>query len=112
MVGSSLNRLFWTLLTAAVVTGFASLAHAADVERTARGVRFEGQIDAASVDLAFDLLRPGETLWIDSGGGQPDAAFRLARLMQDRKARLVVNGHCLDICATYVFLAAPMKSAS
>ena len=71
-----------------------------------------GEIDAASVD-AITRIAPGtpapKTLYIDSPGGDLEAALKLANFVREYDVRVVVAGRCFSACAHYVFSAARRK---
>jgi hypothetical protein len=82
----------------------------AGVTRTAQGVVFQGIIHAAAVDEAERMLRDGDSLLIDSMGGDIDSAIRLGKLVRQRNVKVRARYQCFSTCAQYVFLPAPTKS--
>jgi len=79
------------------------------VERRADGVWLTGIIDDQLVDRADVLVKVGDRLNVDSSGGSPRAAIRLGEMLLDRNVTVVVQAHCMSVCARYVFLAAKTK---
>lgn len=80
------------------------------VDRDADGVNFQGMIHQQGVDAAEKILRPGDTLNMDSRGGDIDAAIRLGHLVRDRNIEVRAYGVCFSACAQYVWLPARTKS--
>lgn len=72
-----------------------------------------GPIVAAMADAlgkAAAQDRSLHSVLIDSGGGDLDAALRMATVLHERRMHLVVDGRCLSACASYLFPAAATKS--
>lgn len=81
------------------------------VERVSAGLIFEGPINLANVEMLKASLRTNDTLLINSSDGDPAAGLALANVLRSRNVAVSVNGECIGVCADYVFLLAPRRSA-
>lgn len=76
------------------------------------GLVFDGRITLDTVSTLMGLLGPGDTLIINSKGGDPMAALSLARHLNEARIELKVNGECEAECASYLFVLAPIRHAT
>lgn len=86
---------------------FSALSH--------EGLKFKGGINANAVDKFLaenESAKPGQTLSIDSQGGEALAAIKLGNWIADRKLNVHVEGLCISACANFVFPAGIEKHIS
>lgn len=107
------NVVFWVILLVALVVLFDRYLDEEDVfrkERQGQGeVYFMGEITPTKIDKALGLLKRGDRLVIDSGGGDMASAMRLGQYMWRNNIPIEVLDICMSSCANYLFLAASEK---
>jgi len=81
------------------------------VTRTADGVRLASRINPASAAAVDALLRPGDTLTLDSDGGYVAAAAQIAVAVMQRHVDTRVDGECASACVL-VFAAGKRRSVA
>lgn len=71
-------------------------------------VIIDGSIDDNTAVSFLKLVQAGgvRTLRITSGGGYPVPAMVIGNLVYDNGIALVVDGHCMSACASFIFMAA------
>jgi hypothetical protein len=57
-------------------------------------------------------IRTNDTLLINSSDGDVAAAIDLVGTLQKKNVAVYVNGECIGVCADYVFLLSPRRSAN
>lgn len=95
-------------LAVVLITGlFASSPALAGWERTSDGaIGFTGVIDRNSYEEYLALAEDGYSeLTVNSGGGEPAIALRIAEDIASRDVTVRVKGSCMSACANYLAMA-------
>lgn len=129
-------KLFFLLIaiSSSIASGFISIATAKD-NMSIANLRQLGSLTSTKVgvneaqghmiaigeidDFMFEWLERSikkypqiKTLYIDSFGGEGDAAIKMANLIATHSLKLIVDGRCFSACAQFLFLAAKEKEIS
>ncbi|AYV48593.1 hypothetical protein CFHF_19755 [Caulobacter flavus] len=70
---------------------------------------FKGELNEESVAHISAQLVKGDTLIINSGGGEQKSAIKLGNDIVDKGVTVSVNKRCHSACALFVFAPAPSK---
>lgn len=66
---------------------------------------FDGEIVKEQDDAPFHALRQHGLFIVRSNGGYPSTAIRLANILREKEAMIVVYDYCLSACANFFLVA-------
>ena len=81
-------------------------AYAGWIRKDAETIRLDGDIDENSYSDYLEIAKtPFTIVELDSGGGYPFIALKIAQDIANRNVKIVINKDCFSACANYLALA-------